>query len=162
MAGFGPSLGGVGHRDLEHLAEPHIFRCPTRLPASRGNLEPEVAVRRIRTGVWAEMARILHRTRPYCTVRAIGEVYILVRGTSDCLIIPGSWVRAPPAPPARWCSLPRRLTGRSPALPRVAIGSISCYGCVFTTSMTQRGPVALASRRSPVSKGAWSASASAT
>jgi hypothetical protein len=88
-------------------------RCPSRhlpLPDTTfrvlSSLESEVDDRRIRTGVWAEMARILHRTRPYCTVRAIAEVYVLARGTSDGLIIPGSWVRAPPAPPAGqsgWC-----------------------------------------------------------
>lgn len=73
---------------FDHLAGPAIFRFPTRLPESRGSLEPVTDPRRIRTGVLAEMARILHRTRPYCTVRAIGEVYVLARGTSDCLIIP--------------------------------------------------------------------------
>ena len=49
-------------------------------------------------GVWAEVARIAHRTRPYYTVRAIAEVYVLARGTSDGLIIPGSRAQAPTAP----------------------------------------------------------------
>jgi len=44
--------------------------------------------------------------------RATVVLYVLVRGTSGFLIIPGSWVRAPPAPPARSCSLTRRFTPR--------------------------------------------------
>ena len=64
------------------------------------------------------MARILHRLRRYCTFRAIAVLYVLVRDTSGGLIIPGSWVRAPPAPPADYCSLTRHFTldrgGRHP------------------------------------------------
>src|SRR5674476_1412588 len=64
-------------------------------------------------GVWAEMARILNRVRPCCTFRAIAVQYGLVRGTSGTLIIPGSWVRAPPAPPAVYRSLTRNFTPAS-------------------------------------------------
>jgi len=87
---------GVGPAaPTSHLPLSDTTSSVLRLPRLSDRSSPDTY------GGMAEMARILHRVRPCCTFRAIAVQYGLVRGTSGTLIIPGSWVRAPPAPPRR-------------------------------------------------------------
>ena len=63
----------------------------------------------MRAGVYAETPRNRLGARSIRAFRAIGVQYALVRASFVSLIIPGSWVRAPPAPPALLCLLTSRM-----------------------------------------------------
>ena len=61
------------------------------------------------------MPRTRHRTRPCSTRRAISVQYVLVSDTFGSLIIPGSRVRAPPAPPLGRVRPHRHTVGYRPS-----------------------------------------------